>query len=116
MVDQHGVVYVISVERASCDLAVSITDSPQYSFFWYKHHKFCYHYRECVFKHVEGLDTRETLHGLTHRYNGIHSEQRPQYLHWYGANSIDVKVGSFDNIFKDTVREWCCSGLEVHSN
>ena len=99
IIDQHSVVFVVGVEKTTSDLAVSITDNHNYSYFWYKHHKFCYHYREGVFKHVEGVDGRETLYGIHHHYQGIHVDKRSHYLDWYGKNSIDVKVKSIATLF-----------------
>ena len=99
IIDQNGIIFVVAVNCSANDLAAEVIDCSTYRFFWYKHHKFCYHNKEKVFKHLEGLSTNETFYGLTHNYHGIISIEREIHLLWYGRNNIDVKIKSIVRLF-----------------
>lgn len=106
IIDQYEIVYVTKIYVKCSEILVgNLTHrdeslaTPTYRFFWYKHLKYYYKYQERTFKHLEGVRSNETYHELTNKYNGIFSNERENWLLWYGGNKIDIKVKSYWRLF-----------------
>lgn len=99
VVDHNGTIFVEQVHSGTKDLTSEMIDGSSYLYFWYKHHKFIYHSKERVYKHLEGVDSNQTFFELTHDYLGIPVTERAKYLTWFGKNNIDVKIKSVSRLF-----------------